>query len=51
MATEGGRNYAESLKIVRERRSMANPNPTFAKKLQDFDRSSALKKLREELSS
>ena len=50
MALDGGRNYAESLNFVQERRRMANPNPTFSRRLQDFARSASLKKLRRELS-
>jgi hypothetical protein len=51
MATGEGKSYEESLRFVREKRRMANPNPTFSKKLQDFARSNALKRLRKELGS
>ena len=51
MAIGERRSYEESLRFVRERRRMANPNPTFSKKLQDFAHSDALKRLRKELAS
>ena len=49
MAIERGRGFEESLKMVRERRRMADPNPTFCEKLQDFASSDALKQIQEEL--
>lgn len=51
MATDEGtsRNFEESLKFVRERRRMADPNPSFIEQLQDFASSEALKQLIKEL--
>lgn len=49
MATEKGRTFEESLKMVQERRKMADPNPAFCEQLQGFARSTALKQLREQL--
>ena len=49
MATKRGRSFEESLKIVQEQRKMAEPNPTFCRKLQEFASSDALKEVQEEL--
>ena len=51
IAAKRGRTFEESLKIVQEQRKMAEPNPTFFKKLQEFARSNALKEVQEELLS
>ena len=51
MAAKRGRSFEESLKIVQEQRKMAEPNPTFCKKLQEFACSDALKKVQEELAN
>ena len=49
MAFDGGRNFEESLRLVQEQRKMAEPNPTFEKRLQEFGKSDTLKKLQAEL--
>lgn len=50
MATETGSiGYEEGLHMVQEQRKMAEPNPTFASLLKSFERSTALKELRERL--
>lgn len=49
MAVERGRSFEESLKIVQEQRKMAEPNPTFCRRLQEFASSDELKKVQEEL--
>jgi hypothetical protein len=49
MATGKGTTFEESLKVVQERRRMADPNPGFCEQLRDFARSPTLKQTREEL--
>lgn len=39
--------FREGLQIVQEQRKMAEPNPTFAKMLEAFEKSSTLSDLRE----
>lgn len=51
MAAKRGRSFEESLKIVQEQRKMAEPNPTFYKRLQEFASSDALKEVQEELAN
>jgi len=51
MATHEGKGvrFEEGLKIVQTQRKMAEPNPTFATRLQQFEKSQALKDLRVQL--
>ena len=49
MATGKGRTFEESLKMVQERRKMADPNPAFCEQLRGFACSPALKQLQEKL--
>lgn len=49
MATGKEKTFEESLKMVQERRKMADPNPAFCEQLRDFAHSTALKQIREEL--
>ena len=49
MATEKERTFEESLRMVQERRKMADPNPAFCEQLREFAHSTALKQIREEL--
>lgn len=44
-----GVEFKEGLQIVQSQRKMAEPNPTFARRLQQFEKSEALQELREQL--
>lgn len=46
-----GVEFEEGLRIVQEQRKMAEPNPTFAKVLRTFGKSSTLTGLRETLNN
>lgn len=49
MAADGGRSYEESLQLVKEQRKMAEPNPTFEKRLKEYGKSDTLKKLKADI--
>ncbi len=41
--------FEEGLQIVQSQRKMAEPNPTFVKRLQQFEKSETIQELRQDL--